>query len=133
MEIKININELTRQQAFEIGYQLGKVSEHSATPTTVQAGQVITEMPKNKKQRKQRTANSPSNKWRFNTSVSRDTIAAIVQAKFEGASLQAIANDLNALGYKSVSGKPWSDQMVWSVAYSKQAKSAWRALEANNA
>jgi hypothetical protein len=132
MEITINLDTLTPQQAFEIGFQLRQRPAYEPLPK-VEAIPVVAEPSTRKAIRKQRTATSPSNKWRFNTSISRDIIAAIVQAKFEGATLLQIANDLNSLGYKSVSGKPWSDQMVWSVAYSKQAKSAWKALGAVNA
>lgn len=132
MEITINLDTLTPQQAFEIGFQLRQRPAYEPLPK-VDAVPVVTESPRTKAIRKKRTATSASNKWRWNTSVDRNTVLVIVRARFEGRKLLEIAGDLNRLGYKSVSGKPWSDQMVWSVAYSKQAKSAWKELGAVNA
>lgn len=131
-EIRISLNSMTPEQAFMFGRSIPEGVEFEWEISIEQQDKVEQNEPQTaatKKYRKPRSRYSQSTKWKYNTKAPREIIALCVQARFEGAKLQDIANTLNNEGWPSVSGKPWSDASVWSVTYSKQAKSAWKIME----
>ena len=120
MEITINLDSLTPRQAFEIGFQLRQRPEYQEPPVIN-----ATLEPKQHQPRKLPRPR-PSNRFRFNTSASLDVIQLMVHLRQSGFTLQQVADKLNERQIPSISGKPWSEQMAWSVMYSKQAKPLWK-------
>jgi hypothetical protein len=120
MEITINLDTLTPQQAFEIGFQLRQRPEYQEAPV-IQA----TLEPKERKIRKPRNPRA-SRKFLWNTSASTDIIQLSLYLYKSGLILAKVADALNERQVQSISGKPWTEQMVWAVIYSKQAKPLWK-------
>jgi len=119
MEITINLDSLTPRQAFEIGLQLRQRPEYQE-PQAVEA----THKPKQGRPIPPRTRRT--NRFFYNTSASSDVIRLAIYLRQSGSTLQEVADQLNERQIPSISGKPWSEQMAWSVMYSKQAKPLWK-------
>jgi hypothetical protein len=121
MEITINLDTLTPAQAFQIGFQLRERPEY-------REASVIQETAEPKLSRRTRKERRPGATRRFvwNTSASMDIIQLGVYLYKSGLILAEVAETLNERQVRSISGKPWTEQMVWAVIYSKQAKSLWK-------
>jgi len=120
MEITINLDSLTPRQAFEIGFQLRQRPEYQE-PQVVEA---TLEPKQGRPIRAPRTRRT--NRFFYNTSASLDVIRLAIYLRQSGSTLQEVADQLNERQIPSISGKPWSEQMAWSVMYSKQAKPLWK-------
>lgn len=119
MEITINLETLTPRQAFLIGLQL-RDFKHENEP-------VETEVQTPKKQSHPRAPrNNRTNRFKYNTKATSDVIQLAVYLKQSGYTLQAIADELNEREIAHPWRTQWSEQGVWAVIYSKQAKPLWK-------
>ena len=117
MEITINLDALTPQQAFEIGFLLRERPQYETTET-------VKETPTHQPT-KTRKPRKGSMRFKYNTSASIEIIKLATHLRKSGLSLQQVADELNNRQVPSISGKPWSEQMAWSVMFSKQAWPLW--------
>ena len=120
MEITINLDTLTPQQAFEIGLQLRQ------RPTYETSAPVETIAPSEPRTKKVRARRLVSNRFKNKTSCSMEIVQLCVYLRKSGLTLQQIADTLNERNIPSPSGKPWSDAMAWPVVYSQQSWPLWK-------
>jgi len=120
MEITINLDTLTPAQAFQIGFQLREQPEYHEAPVIQET--VEPKLTRTKKKRKP----GATRRFVWNTGASMDIIQLGVYLYKSGLTLAEVAETLNKRQVQSISGKPWTEQMVWAVIYSKQAKSLWK-------
>jgi hypothetical protein len=121
MKITVDLNQLTPELAYELGKlvtaQIAEVTNTTPNAVTIQA------TPKRRKSKEVKSKRfielSKFPEWFIDYVVKLK--------KDEQKTLQEIANILNAQGRKTISGKPFTEQTVWSVVYCRQAKKAWLA------
>lgn len=115
MKITIDLNQLTPEQAFELG---------KLTSTKLQETEPLAATPEIKKIRASR--GTKSTKFQSSVAYSDAFIAELVKLKKDqGVNLQQIADKLNAENVKTNSGKSFWGSTVWDIVYSKQAMKLW--------
>jgi hypothetical protein len=117
MEITINLDTLTPEQAFNLGFLL---KERPPIEKTNPVNEI-----EQQRAKKPRATRKGSMRFKYNTSAPFEVIKLATHLRKNGLTLQQVADELNKRNVPSISGKEWSEQMAWSVMFSKQAWPLW--------